>query len=443
MKRFAVLVAILSFIILLFQYNVAYGIGDTSFTYLGYLEESGMPVTDSCDFDFSLFAVESDGVPIADMPPINVVTVDRGVFYVTLDFGDIFTGDIRWLETAVRCPSGEGSFITLIPRVPLKYPIEGLLPGVYPDGTGKVGINKTNPAQMLDVNGVIAATGGTSTDWNTAYSWGNHAAQGYLTTETDPQVGSLVTNQLPKWTGSLLGDSLISDTGTFVGINDTTPSYRLDVNGSLRTTGNFLKTASGDTVVRITSGSSAGIIEAYGSNGARNDYIGWVSGDANAGYMAVMDSGRAVEAGMYVNGAGNGVIFADTKNFRMSNPDQPGTEIWYASLEGPEVAAYVRGTAQLVNGQATITLPDHFLAVASPAGVTVQLTPLSADSEGLAVVSKTLAGIEVQELHEGKGTYEFDFFVTAVRQGYENYEVIRSVSDKAQPEFTLDDQGGE
>ena len=130
---------------------------------------------------------------------------------------------------------------------------------------------------------------------------------------------------------------------------------------------------------------------------------------------------------MYMNSdLTTGTIVASIKNFREPNPDQPGTDIVYACVEGPEAAAYVRGTGHLVNGSATIWLPKHFVNVSVLNGMTVQLTPNSPDSRGLAIVRKSLTeGIMVQELGKGRGTYDFDYLVTCVRKGYEDYEVIR------------------
>jgi hypothetical protein len=82
-----------------------------------------------------------------------------------------------------------------------------------------------------------------------------------------------------------------------------------------------------------------------------------------------------------------------------------------------------------VNGRAEITYPEHFVAVTSGQGLTVQLTPLSAESSGLAVVEKHAGGFVVRELHKGTGSYDFDYHVMAIRAGHENFQVIRSTTE--------------
>ena len=150
------------------------------------------------------------------------------------------------------------------------------------------------------------------------------------------------------------------------------------------------------------------------------------AGGSPAYSVYVSDSSSALKAGMYHNQTtGFGWIFADLKSFRASNPDAPDTDLVYACVEGPEAAMYLRGTGQLASGKATITLPRHFEVMAVAEGMTVQLTPGSAASEGLAVLSKSPQGFEVQELRSGKGDYTFDWEVKAVRKGFEDFEVVR------------------
>lgn len=62
------------------------------------------------------------------------MAVANGLFTVLLDYGvAAWDSAGRWVETAVRCPSGSGSFTTLAPR----QAITGLSAGTY--GVGLCG----------------------------------------------------------------------------------------------------------------------------------------------------------------------------------------------------------------------------------------------------------------------------------------------------------------
>ena len=90
----------------------------------------------------------------------------------------------------------------------------------------------------------------------------------------------------------------------------------------------------------------------------------------------------------------------------------------YSVPEGPEVALYVRGTARVTNGKATIHLPEHFAAQVESEGVTVQLTPTGQWLE-LYTTDKTPQKITVWEA--GGRTGSFDYRVYGVRKGFGNY----------------------
>jgi hypothetical protein len=86
---------------------------------------------------------------------------------------------------------------------------------------------------------------------------------------------------------------------------------------------------------------------------------------------------------------------------------------------------YVRGTAKLSNGRALVRLPEHFRVLADATSITVQLTPNSADTYGLATVKKTPANIEVRELGGSKGNFSFDYVVVAARSDLPPLKVVR------------------
>lgn len=164
-----------------------------------------------------------------------------------------------------------------------------------------------------------------------------------------------------------------------------------------------------------------------GSDESLNITLDHLNINEDHGAIHVYDGvgGGGAQAGMFVNNAGQGVVYGDILDFPIANPDQQGTDICYASPAGPEAAAYIRGTGHLFNGMAEVTFPEHFKTVVNPEGITVQLTPLSTESKGLAAVEKSPDRLVVRELGNGEGTYDFDYMIMAVRKGHEDYQVIR------------------
>ena len=92
----------------------------TGFTYQGQLVSGGSAVNGTCDFQFGLFDAASLGTQVGAVVTVNGLLVVDGLVNVNLDFGaDAFSGEGRWLEIEVRCPTGAGTFTTLQPRQPL------------------------------------------------------------------------------------------------------------------------------------------------------------------------------------------------------------------------------------------------------------------------------------------------------------------------------------
>lgn len=172
---------------------------------------------------------------------------------------------------------------------------------------------------------------------------------------------------------------------------------------------------------------SAGELYLVNSNTQKlNFYAGYSNIGANYPFAGLIGTDQNEHAGMFIDQFNDGYVFADVKSFRMKDPENEEREIWYACLEGPEAAAYVRGTSQLSNGVAFVKYPAHFVSVVNAESVTIMLTPGSAETYGLAVVEKNKDGFLVKELQHGVGNFSFDWEVKGVRKGKEHFAVYRT-----------------
>lgn len=224
---------------------------------------------------------------------------------------------------------------------------------------------------------------------------------------------ALTVGNIPTPEGGTISNALVF--GTSQGVK-----MLLDQNGMFVVLGKVV--SAGD----IDCGGSLWVsnsITALGSiNGSTNIYA---AGEIQSGTK--LSSSGDIFAQGHISAVGNisahlDIMCEGTKYFIQPHPFDPTKEIGYISLEGPEAGTYVRGSAELINGEAVITLPDHFGMVTSTNGLTVQLTPRGAWLQ-LYATSVTVAKVTVREAEGRNG--KFDYLVQGIRLGYENTPVLR------------------
>jgi len=136
--------ALLSLMLLNFnlEFSTARAQG-TAFTYQGRLNDGGAPANGSYDLQFALYDAASSGTQQGNVLTNAPTGVSNGLFIVTLDFGNQFNGDARWLAIGVRTNGSVTPYSTLSPRqritaVPYAVTasnLTGTLPAVQLSGT--------------------------------------------------------------------------------------------------------------------------------------------------------------------------------------------------------------------------------------------------------------------------------------------------------------------
>ncbi len=93
----------------------------TAWTYQGQLKDGGNPANEPYDMHFRLYDAPTGGTQLGPIICYNNLSVADGLFTATLDFGDQFAGQERFLEVAIRVDTGlncadTSGFTTLAPR---------------------------------------------------------------------------------------------------------------------------------------------------------------------------------------------------------------------------------------------------------------------------------------------------------------------------------------
>jgi hypothetical protein len=181
-----------------------------------------------------------------------------------------------------------------------------------------------------------------------------------------------------------------------------------------------------------TSSTANGLAGVYGVDGAGagnpgGGFSAGVRGEGKTGTAGYTNTATGVGAfGLAIPPATWGVFsFGDmgatgAKPFVEPHPTDPTMTIRYVALEGPEAGTYFRGTAQTVNGEAVIQVPDTFRIVTYEEGLTVQLTPVGGLAQ-LAVMSEDLNQIVVRSSRD----VTFHYHVNGIRRAFKDWQVVK------------------
>ncbi len=276
----------------------------SAFSYQGQIKKSGSAVNGACDFQFSLWNDGGAGAQIGNIQTQNGIVVKNGLFTTQLDFGNRFTGDIRWLQIAVKC-AGDSGFIVLGRQMLTSSPYAlGLMPetivnGNVPENRGVIRANNTGAGFGL---------------------WGESA-----------NGAGVVGVSKGAWIG------VYGESAQYHGIVGTAFSqYHSGVVGENKGDGwGVYGLSKGSGVVGKSLGSGIGV---YGES---KDYEGVRGVSYNINHGAIVGVHEGGGWGMYGLSKGNGIVGESTNGavgvFGRSSGGTQGTGVWGESSTGAGV----------------------------------------------------------------------------------------------------------
>jgi hypothetical protein len=178
--------------------------------------------------------------------------------------------------------------------------------------------------------------------------------------------------------------------------------------------------STGFGLVAVTGGGTGGIPAIYGKNAAGNGAdisgsYGVIGRSPATGFPLVLTDSSGENNLFYVDGSGN--VSYRGGLFKLMATKTRGQAVAYGTTSATPTIEDT-GTAQLVNGSATVPLDATFAQTIDPQRTyQVMITP-DGDTRGLYVASKTATGFVVREVQGGRGSFAFDYHIYATTLGH-------------------------
>lgn len=357
-----------------------------AFTYQGRLTDGGNPADGAFDFTFILYDASVGGSQAGPILTRNDVPVSRGLFSVTLDFGDVFNGTQYYLDISVRPGASSGAYTPLPPRQPLT---------ATPYAAGLVlpldaQTNTSGSAFVIDNNGSgQAAEFRSNSTFATIYA--SNSGTG----------------------GTIRADTGSSGQGSaFTGYNYGVDRYAAElelVNSSNPRAALYARTA----------GNGQAIDAEVNSN---------TNGDAL--FARTTSSSASSYAGIFVGNVSiSGNLAKSSGSFKIDHPLDPANRYLYHSfVESPDMMNIYNGNVTLDDkGEAVVTMPDWFEALNQE--FRYQLTAIGAPGPNLYVAQEISSN--TFKIAGGTAGMKVSWQVTGIRHdAYANAHRIQVEEDK-------------